>query len=63
VVCRVRKFEWASPFLDLAQDIDYLGDELLNASQRVIRSGSYVLGRQEIRLTVGNGLHALELAL
>ena len=37
------------PFLDLAQDIDYLGDELLNASQRVIRSGSYVLG-QEVSL-------------
>lgn len=36
-------------FLGLAREVDYLGDELLNASERVIRSGSYVLG-QEVSL-------------
>jgi dTDP-3-amino-3,4,6-trideoxy-alpha-D-glucose transaminase len=64
-------------FLDLRREIDYLGDELLAAAERVIRSGSYVLGqevdlfeqefanfaRTENCVTVGNGLHALELAL
>jgi dTDP-3-amino-3,4,6-trideoxy-alpha-D-glucose transaminase len=65
------------PFLDLRREVDYLGTELLDAAERVIRSGSYVLG-QEVGLfeqefasftrtkncvTVGNGLHALELVL
>jgi dTDP-3-amino-3,4,6-trideoxy-alpha-D-glucose transaminase len=65
------------PFLDLRREVDYLGTELLDAAERVIRSGWYVLG-QEVDLfeqefaaftrtencaTVGNGLHALELAL
>ena len=64
-------------FLDLSREVDYLGDELLAAAERVIRSGSYVLGqevslfeqefaefaRTESCVTVGNGLHALELAL
>jgi dTDP-3-amino-3,4,6-trideoxy-alpha-D-glucose transaminase len=65
------------PFLDLRREVDYLGTELLDAAERVIRSGSYVLGqegvlfeqefasftRTENCVTVGNGLHALELAL
>jgi dTDP-3-amino-3,4,6-trideoxy-alpha-D-glucose transaminase len=65
------------PFLDLCREVDYLGTELLDAAERVIRSGSYVLGqevdlfeqefarftRTENCVTVGNGLHAIELAL
>ena len=64
-------------FLDLSREVDYLGDELFAAAKRVIQSGSYVLGKEvslfekefasfartEHCVTVGNGLHALELAL
>ncbi len=65
------------PFLDLGREVDYLGTELVDAAERVIRGGWYVLGqevslfeqefarftRTENCVTVGNGLHALELAL
>ena len=65
------------PFLDLRREVDHLGPELLEAAERVIRDGSYVLGpevdlfeqefasftRTEHCVTVGNGLNALELAL
>jgi dTDP-3-amino-3,4,6-trideoxy-alpha-D-glucose transaminase len=64
-------------FLDLSREVDYLGDELLASADRVIRRGSYILGqevslfeqefasftRTENCVTVGNGLHALELVL
>ena len=65
------------PLLDLRREVDHLLSELLAASEKVLRSGSYILG-QEVRLfeekfaafvnttrcvTVGNGLQALELVL
>jgi dTDP-3-amino-3,4,6-trideoxy-alpha-D-glucose transaminase len=64
-------------FLDLRREADYLGAEMLAAAERVIRSGSYILGqevclfeeefarfaRTKTCVSVGNGLHALELVL
>jgi len=37
------------PLLDLRREVDHLLSELLAASERVLRSGSYILG-QEVRL-------------